>query len=237
MNPRIRGPALLAIVLGLAGCNRPPEPAPAPADAPAGPAAADVPAAPVDPQVRASFRCGDLLVGALFDNTAQNVTLSLPGRKLELPQAVSASGARYADNSGNEFWNKGDTAMFTLDGKLQPDCIETGETSPWEQARARGVAFRGLGTEPGWLVEVDGGDAPALRAELDYGERQLDVAPARPLDAGAGYAGAAADGTEVTLRITEGECSDGMSDQTYPASIRLQVGERSYRGCGAWLRD
>ena len=234
MNPRIHGTALLAAALGLAACGPAPQPATTPDDAAPGPAPAG---AQAEAQVRSQFRCGDLLVGALFDNAAQTLTLSLSGRRLQLPQAISASGARYADTSGNEFWNKGSTAMFTLDGTLQPECVETDEVSAWDQARDRGVVFRGLGTEPGWQVEVQGGDAPALHAQLDYGERRLDVVAARPLADEAGYAGTTADGAVVTLRIAKGACSDGMSDQTYPASVQLQVDDRHYQGCGAWLRD
>lgn len=240
MKRCMHGLTLLAALGGLAACGKPAQPAADPAvDPPAAQADTDAapPAATIESVVRANFRCGDLLVGAVFDNEADNVTLSLPGRSLELPRAISASGARYADTSGSEFWNKGNTAMFTLDGALQPDCVETDEVSPWDRARERGVAFRGLGNEPGWLVEVEGGDAPAMRAQLDYGERTLEVAAARPLEDGAGFTGATADGTEVTLRIAEGECSDGMSDQAYPASVRLQAGASAYRGCGAWLRD
>lgn len=185
--------------------------------------------------VVASFRCGDLLVGTTFDNTAGNVTLSWSGQRLTLAQAPSGSGARYADEQGNEFWNKGDNAMLTLAGVEHPECSKTDEVSPWDEARTRGVAFRGIGTEPGWWVEVDGGDTPALRAALDYGERKLDVASATRSTAATGFSGTAADGSAVTLEISDGECGDGMSDQSYPAHAVLTVGGKVYKGCGARL--
>jgi membrane-bound inhibitor of C-type lysozyme len=43
------------------------------------------------------------------------------GRKQTLPNAISASGARYAAG-GAEFWSKGDEAMFTAAGKAQTNC-------------------------------------------------------------------------------------------------------------------
>jgi len=209
---------------------------------PAAPASAGVAGEPQVPaadagapaEAHANFRCGEQLVGALFDNRAGTVVLTLGGRRVELAQAVSASGARYTDAAGNTFWNKGDEASLTLDGG-QLDCRETAEVSPWDEARARGVAFRGLGTEPFWSLEVDGGEAPEMRLDLDMGERRLLVAGAAPLDEGEGWSGSADDGSAVTLRVTRGDCSDGMSDMTYPATVELQVGEEAYRGCGAFL--
>ena len=109
--------------------------------------------------------------------------------------------------------------------------------SPWQQASARGVAFRGIGTEPGWSVEVDQGDAPALRADLEYGARKILVARAQRLSGVLGYAGAADDGTAVTLRLRREPCSDGMSDESYPAMAELTVADRIYRGCGRFLAE
>ena len=226
--------APLALALGFVACRPAGQPE---AGAPAGtPGPATTPEAPpADATTRANFRCGDLLLSATFDNAAGTVLLDMDTRRLTLPQAVSASGARYADDAGNEFWNKGDDAMFTLDGTPQPDCTVTDEVSPWQQARERGVVFKGLGTEPGWSVEVGAGDSPQLRAELDYGERTVLVPRATGISSTPGFGGETADGTDVVLRIRDGDCSDGMSDRTYPAAIELQVGDAGYQGCGAWL--
>lgn len=116
----------------------------------------------------------------------------------------------------------------------------TTQASPWEQAKARGIAFRGIGTEPGWLVEVGAGENPALHADLDYGERKIDVAHAQVTIGASGvsaYAGTASDGTEVKLQLQAGDCSDGMSDQTYPVSATLSVGGKTYAGCGRFLQE
>lgn len=110
-------------------------------------------------------------------------------------------------------------------------------SSPWEDAKARGIVFRGVGNEPGWFVEVGQGNAPTLRATLDYGERKLEVTGATPLSSTYGYGGNAADGTLVVLRIKRESCSDGMSDARYPASADLKVGEQAYRGCGRFLQE
>ena len=227
--------APLALALGFVACRPATQPAAGiPADTPE-PASTPVAPSPGGATTRVNFRCGDLLLAATFDNAAGTVMLDMDTRRLTLPQAASASGARYADASGSEFWNKGDEAMFTLDGRPQPDCTTTDEVSPWQQARERGVVFKGLGTEPGWSVKVGAGDSPELRAELDYGERTVVVPRATGISSTPGFGGKTADGIDVVLRIQDGDCSDGMSDRTYPASIELKVGEAGYRGCGAWL--
>lgn len=107
--------------------------------------------------------------------------------------------------------------------------------SPWDGARARGIGFRGIGTEPGWLVEVGRGETPALHAELDYGERKIDIA--RTEAAGGGFRGQTGDGVAVSLAIAKQTCSDGMSDTVYPASATLTVGDKTYQGCGRFLFD
>lgn len=181
------------------------------------------------------WQCGDERISARFDNAAHNVTLHISGQSLTLPHAVSASGARYADAQGNEFWNKGREATLTLAGKPQVDCGQVADGSPWDQAQARGIAFRAIGTEPGWLVEVGRGEAPTLTAELDYGERKLTVERMRK--SADGFTGKTADNMTVALAAKREACNDGMSDNEYPASATLTIGDRTYRGCGRFLGE
>ncbi|QCW26841.1 hypothetical protein FE772_15505 [Lysobacter enzymogenes] len=98
-----------------------------------------------------------------------------------------------------------------------------------------GPALRAVGTEPGWLAEVGPGESPTIRLELDYGERKLVVRDATRLEDVSGYTGYTADGVWVSLNYRREQCSDGMSDRDYIASVELQVGDRHYRGCAASL--
>ena len=77
--------------------------------------------------IRAKFSCagGKHIDAAFFSATPSHVELALSdGRRLTLPQAMSASGARYA--SADErvvFWNKGDTAFIDEQGRQSyADC-------------------------------------------------------------------------------------------------------------------
>lgn len=186
---------------------------------------------------RTHWQCGDLRLDATYDNAADTATLTMSGRALLLPHARSASGARYADASGNEFWTKGDGGMVTLSGQAKLDCTRTGQASPWNEAAARGVGFRAVGSEPGWFVEVDQGEAPPLRATLDYGERKIEVASAQGLSGLLGWAGKTADGTQVQLLVERKSCADGMSGEAFEATAKLTVAGKVYQGCGAFLFD
>jgi membrane-bound inhibitor of C-type lysozyme len=78
--------------------------------------------------IRASFTCADgKAIDATFDNGPQpRVSLSLSdGRHLVLPQARSASGARYANAEESfVFWNKGETAFIEEHGRTTyGDCV------------------------------------------------------------------------------------------------------------------
>jgi membrane-bound inhibitor of C-type lysozyme len=70
--------------------------------------------------IRASFRCdGGKTIEARFINGAQSrVELTLSDRRtLKLPQAMSGSGARYANaDESIVFWNKGNTAFIDEKG-------------------------------------------------------------------------------------------------------------------------
>jgi membrane-bound inhibitor of C-type lysozyme len=80
------------------------------------------------PVASADFKCADgKSIAATF--YASSVALKLSdGRSLTVPQAMSASGARYANKDETfVFWNKGDTAFITEGDPDNPtfnDCID-----------------------------------------------------------------------------------------------------------------
>jgi membrane-bound inhibitor of C-type lysozyme len=83
--------------------------------------AANARGAPAAKTIHAHFACADgKVVDATFiDGPPGSVTLALSdGRRLSLPQALSASGARYATKDERVvFWNKGDTAFLEEAGR------------------------------------------------------------------------------------------------------------------------
>ncbi|MDI9240133.1 YbaY family lipoprotein [Lysobacter sp. LF1] len=181
------------------------------------------------------WQCGDTRVSATFDPKSESATLSVNGRRLTLPLVRSASGARYADEQGNEFWTKGESGTLALVGEEKSQCTPAEGPSPWDAARARNIAFRAVGNEPGWLVEVGHGETPPLHAQLDFGARNIDIAQTQPIKDGLGFTGQTANGTQVELHIENTRCQDPMSGAVFEASARLSAGGKTYHGCGAFL--
>lgn len=118
-------------------------------------------------------------------------------------------------------------------------CSAPAPTAPAAQpapaATKAGPALRAIGTEPGWLAEVGPGDAPSIHLQLDYGERKLEVPRATRLEEISGYSGNSSDGVWVSLKYKREQCSDGMSDRDYDASVELQVDGQQYHGCAELL--
>lgn len=195
------------------------------------------PAASAGTVIQTFWQCGDIRINATFDNDKNTITLGLPDGPLILPGTIAASGARYADEQGNEFWSKGPSATLTLNGTPAQECTETSEGSPWDAARARGAEFRSIGHEPGWMVEVGQGDTPAMEVLMDLGATKLTVPQATAQSGGKGFSGKTADGKEIVLSIQRKQCQDIMTGQTFPATAQLKLDDRQLDGCGRFLQE
>lgn len=84
--------------------------------------------APQESSVQANFTCsGDKTIEATFNNGAESsVDLVLSdGTTLNLPRAVSGSGARYANEDESiVFWNQGSEAFLEENGtQTYTDCV------------------------------------------------------------------------------------------------------------------
>lgn len=181
----------------------------------------------------AHWQCGDLLVDAQLRKDTLLVMLS--GRSISLQRLDPPDGTRYADRNGNAFTQHDDAAILQLANGSPRDCSRSKRGSPWAEAAKRGITFRAVGSEPGWIVEIGEGGAPTLSASLDYGQRKLDVAQMQP--AAVGYRGKTADGTAISLEIQRTPCQDSMSGEKFEATARLAVGDKAYSGCGAYLSE
>jgi membrane-bound inhibitor of C-type lysozyme len=72
--------------------------------------------------VETHWQCGERRIAARLDPASQTLTLIHERGQLALPQSVSASGARYADANGNEFWSQDNGATLTLSGTPPREC-------------------------------------------------------------------------------------------------------------------
>lgn len=90
------------------------------------------------------------------------------------------------------------------------------------------------GTEPFWSVVIEPGAADSYTARLTTPENSEGTAFSVTRFAGnngLGFSGEF-DAAPVQIAITPGECSDGMSDRTYPFAATVTLSDETLRGCG-----
>ena len=90
------------------------------------------------------------------------------------------------------------------------------------------------GTEPFWGIEIQPGTRGqpiALYTTPDNIEGREFAVARFSGNNGLGFSGEL-DGAAVVIAVTPGECSDGMSDRTYPYIATVSLGETSLHGCG-----
>ncbi len=102
----------------------------------------------------------------------------------------------------------------------------------WDGARAAGVDFRGIGQEPGWIIDIYTQDRITLT--WDYGERTADfpLPQASSPQEGATRYDTALNGQTLAVTIRRAPCQDTMSDESYPSTVEVVIDGRTLNGCG-----
>jgi uncharacterized membrane protein len=108
-------------------------------------------------------------------------------------------------------------------------------TTPWDEAKARGVDFRAVGGEPSWSAEVVEGQR--ITMAINNGATQVETpAPPAVTDAAGRriYRGQTA-AHQLTLLISETTCEDAKSGEAFPMAVTASLDGRVYQGCGRVL--
>jgi uncharacterized membrane protein len=237
--------ALLALgLLVAAGCQKSPDqqPTTAATPEPAAPAAsmpapiAGEPATALPEGVlRAYFWECDRDVTLVMRNLLEerSVGLEIHGETHKLPQVVAASGAKYSDGDFT-FWTKGETAIFQRGTGPEVACREVRAKSLVEDARARGVLYRGRGNEPGWTLEVGPNDR--LQFVTMFGEQKFEFAGATVanVDGTTVYAAQAGEDA-IKVSVKQEPCTDDMSGEPFDYRMVVEHGGQTLRGCAVAL--
>lgn len=117
----------------------------------------------------------------------------------------------------------------------QPQSAPKSEPQPPPTRTLGGVDLtepvRALGTEPGWVLNLN-----ATEMVFEGMDRTMQQARRpEPLVHGttATYTTATNTGYPMVLTLIATDCSDGMSDRTYPLVARLELGPETLTGCAA----
>lgn len=241
---RVLRPAALAVltVCGLAACQRQPpaEPAVATPEPAADPAPTAAPVAAADDELPTGvlrayvWECADgqtLVMRNLFREKAVAIDFHDGTRRLD--HVISGSGAKYAD-AVVTFWTKGSTATLERQGTAPVQCEERRAFSLREDARARGVVYRALGNEPGWVLEV--GPASRMSWTTNWGQDRFDFEQAQVTTAPDGAILYTAQQGDVSIRasIKAERCVDD-GEVEFDHVVTVESGGRTLRGCGTRL--
>ena len=213
------------ITIALSGCVNPAEDTPV--SAPPPPA--------MDRSIK-TFAWNCLITGYVvtdFRNTENAVWLFTQGKTQLLPRERSASGSKYT-NGDYSFFSKGNEAILeTPEG--EDHCLKNQQASLLEDAKLRGVDFRGMGNEPGWIIEISGNQ---LYFETNYGTESYEfllgghASGSKPNSVV--YKGEAL-GKSISVEISSGRCNDTMSDNVYESFVTVNFEDTTLNGCGQAL--
>jgi uncharacterized membrane protein len=111
---------------------------------------------------------------------------------------------------------------------------ETAINNVWHQAKLRGVAFRAIGQEPGWLLEITNGEEILL--VTDYGETRTSMPYVEPVvyqdERRTQYV---LDAYDTIVEIRGVPCHDSMSGEEFEVSVTIKRKDRELQGCGRAL--
>ena len=88
-----------------------------------------------------------------------------------------------------------------------------------------GGVYRGAGTEPFWGLTID----PQQMVFTLSGSPPVSQPTPRVI---VGFAGEIYQTPRINVNIVHAQCSDGMSDRTYPDKLQVTVDRHQFNGCG-----
>jgi uncharacterized membrane protein len=100
-------------------------------------------------------------------------------------------------------------------------------------ALARTDSLRLHGNEPFWSVDITP-EGILYRTPENMDGVRFPPAPAQAEGSGRRYSvtSTAPESHTLEISVLPGSCSDGMSDSTYPFTVRVVMDQRELRGCG-----
>lgn len=126
-------------------------------------------------------------------------------------------------------------ALLALTSCSQPGDGEAPAPAETEPRTLAGVDLdqpvRVLGTEPFWAVEI----TPQGLTYSGVDRPEQKAANPGPVLQGAlaSWTARTEAGTPLVVTLTATDCSDGMSDRTYPLAARVEIGGETLTGCAA----
>ncbi|MDG1462211.1 MAG: MliC family protein, partial [Gammaproteobacteria bacterium] len=226
------GVLFLAILIMLGACD----PSDSLPDAPLPPKIAESAAAQIQQEQLKTFAYNCLINGYVVTDLGKSkdgMWLFLSGKTILLPKSKSASGSSYS-NGELSFWSKANEAILTTP-EGQDHCVESRKASIIEDAKLRGVDYRGQGHEPDWTLEISGSEMIFVN---DHGQNRYSflIEEHQVEGESRNVVYTASDPTnKISTRILGKTCSDNMSGELLETGVEIILNGQLYRGCGQGL--
>lgn len=103
----------------------------------------------------------------------------------------------------------------------------------WHAAKLRGVSFRAIGQEPGWLLEITDGDKIILNRH--YGQDTLSFTYMQPVVDQSKRLTVYQVDDSLSILIEGKACEDVMSGELFQAQVTITFQDSILKGCGRAL--
>ena len=115
-----------------------------------------------------------------------------------------------------------------------PEIDEASFGGVWHKAKLRGVSFRAIGQEPGWLLEIT--DGSEILLVTDYGQTKTSYPYVEPdVFPEERRTRFFVSHHDVEIIIEGIACRDTMSGEEFAVTVTVAVGEDRLSGCGRAL--
>ncbi|MGD9902167.1 MAG: META domain-containing protein [Vicinamibacterales bacterium] len=171
------------------------------------------------------FTCGAERIAVAVEGATLH--LNAAGATYTLRQTPVASGVRYEadDDPSTSFWNRGDLASLRIRGRGYAECVAVDGA-----ASADAGALAAVGHEPGWRLDIRGGQLTLVMA---LGQQKISVpTPYAEAFAGGRRYIASSAGRPIVATILDRPCGDAATGLPRPFTVTVEFAGQKLRGCG-----
>lgn len=178
-----------------------------------------------------AYNCSDNyhFVAEIQEETAW---LFLPAKTVEAKREESASGLKYRVDD-IVYWSKGAEAALEI-GKKKYRCKNDGIAATFERAKLNGVAFRAIGNEPGWILEITSDKEVWFLTNLGQDKTHFEVTESFSDYSSTEYKMYSKNNT-LHVRIENQRCQDTMVERVYESTVYINFDGVNMKGCGKAL--
>ena len=110
---------------------------------------------------------------------------------------------------------------------------ELAQNDVWHKAKLRGVAFRAIGQEPGWLLEIKNGEE--ILVVTNYGQERKVLPYVDPQEDKTARKTVFEVDANTSVLIEGKGCIDSMSGETFSVTVTVTLDGQVFKGCGRAL--